>query len=332
MKDFLCNNAQQKRSSEHYVLYLNANEGLRWNEAQQFCRKWHGTSLASVTNTGKQSEAINLQRTTGGMALVWATWLGLTDAEREGQYKWADGVKTDYMAWGSKQPSNSNEAKDCVVLAIGMGYKWRTNSCRGKVKSWMCELVLPDVEGALGVGVAQEYHSGKFALMDLYEQHTVTQTQAENACQTKGMELASLVTEEDFGRAATLAATVPSVQLKYASVWIGLLWDEASGKWKFKSDADAVVPAKWPGVPPVGAAGDCAALSVVEGNYYFVRSSCSTKLPLVLCQDVVAGAAAGAVLAAAGIVSVGMSMAALVLFRLRAEAKDAAGSASYGSV
>lgn len=74
-------------------------------------------------------------------------WIGLSDSETEGDWKWADGTKlSEYTNWGPQQPNdNSTKAnQDCVDIRLG-SYRnrsydgeWNDVHC-SKTKGFICE-------------------------------------------------------------------------------------------------------------------------------------------------------------------------------------------------
>ena len=62
-------------------------------------------------------------------------WIGLSDSEEEGTWKWSDGTGlTGYTNWASGEPNNRNE-EDCVAIKGG---KWRDKRCSVS-RGYICE-------------------------------------------------------------------------------------------------------------------------------------------------------------------------------------------------
>ncbi len=71
-------------------------------------------------------------------------WIGLTDAETEGDWKWSDGSNfTGYTNWMSGDPNNYNN-QDCVAIVKGNFYggvrdgEWHDDKC-SNLKGYICE-------------------------------------------------------------------------------------------------------------------------------------------------------------------------------------------------
>ena len=72
-------------------------------------------------------------------------WIGLSDSETEGDWKWADGTKlSEYKNWGQQQPNDNRGNQDCVVIRLGSSHnrnydgEWNDVNC-SKNKGFICE-------------------------------------------------------------------------------------------------------------------------------------------------------------------------------------------------
>jgi len=90
-----------------------------WHEAKAYCKSVEGY-LATVTS---QSEMDFILNTFGDAN---HTWLGGTDEEQEGVWKWVTGETWGYASWNSGQPDNEGGMgpENYVVMVAGWGGKW----------------------------------------------------------------------------------------------------------------------------------------------------------------------------------------------------------------
>ena len=104
-----------------------------WVEAEQFC-KGEGGHLASVT-----SKAINDYIAAGLKQKDHFLWIGGSDKESEGIWKWSDGSAWEFANWGTiggvQQPSN-HSGHDCLEYQRS-DRTWNDLSCHNKRK-YLC--------------------------------------------------------------------------------------------------------------------------------------------------------------------------------------------------
>jgi len=90
-----------------------------WAEAEEVCRS-RGMQMASVHSPKEQKIVFDL---TGN----YNCWIGLTDIEREGDFRWSDDSPVDYLNWGTGNP-NGGDAENCV-RTFGSDGEWYDDSC-----------------------------------------------------------------------------------------------------------------------------------------------------------------------------------------------------------
>lgn len=65
-------------------------------------------------------------------------WLGLTDTETEGIWRWYDnGLKATYLSWGGSEPQDYG-SEDCAVYHGGLRFEWGDVPC-GDGHRALCE-------------------------------------------------------------------------------------------------------------------------------------------------------------------------------------------------
>ncbi|XP_026112891.1 asialoglycoprotein receptor 1-like [Carassius auratus] len=111
-------------------LYFFSSEKKNWDESRRYCRE-RGTDLIIINNREEQDFVKNI---TGSSEHFW---IGLTDIEVEGSWKWVDGstLTSGFWASGDKQPDNYQGNEDCANTRSS---EWYDTSCDGSVK-WICE-------------------------------------------------------------------------------------------------------------------------------------------------------------------------------------------------
>jgi len=99
--------------------YLWGNEKKNWTAAEDFCRG-EGGHLATVnTNATKEFVLEGLARKN----LNW-TWIGGSDIENEGVWKWTDCTPWEAEFWAPGQPDNTHNNQDCLTLV----HNWYWNN------------------------------------------------------------------------------------------------------------------------------------------------------------------------------------------------------------
>ncbi|XP_037342940.1 C-type lectin domain family 4 member M-like isoform X1 [Pungitius pungitius] len=122
----------------YYFPFSEVMQHRSWNEARQFCRN-QGGDLA-VVDTREKLMAItslinNYQRPSGPRGF----WIGLTDVEEEGSWKWLDGTRLIEGYWNDGEPNNSGN-EDCGATYPNTNpFKaWNDAPCNHGLK-WICQ-------------------------------------------------------------------------------------------------------------------------------------------------------------------------------------------------
>ncbi|KAK3507558.1 hypothetical protein QTP70_028455 [Hemibagrus guttatus] len=108
--------------------YISA-EKKTWSESRQDCRN-RGADLAIINSREKQDFILNQLRNT-------VAWIGLSDRDREGVWKWVDGTPLTAKFWCGGEPNNSGE-EDCVETGFSDRKCWNDGNCNNK-EAWICE-------------------------------------------------------------------------------------------------------------------------------------------------------------------------------------------------
>ncbi|XP_072526458.1 C-type lectin domain family 4 member A-like [Salminus brasiliensis] len=120
-------------------IYYISTEKKSWSESREDCSE-RGADLL-IINSREEQDFIHKMR--GGQQV----WIGLTDNETEGVWKWVDSSALTTEFWGTEEPNGANE--HCVIT----GYwsdpvkNWADFPCNDQFV-WICEKRLLMREGA----------------------------------------------------------------------------------------------------------------------------------------------------------------------------------------
>jgi hypothetical protein len=110
---------------------------LPWNQAQNVCIDLGGT-LAIVDEQARQSQLASFM---GEVASF--SWLGLTDAALETDWRWVDGSSVVYENWAGGQPDNGTNnggtAQNCAGIDALDPQRWRDLPC-GWENPFFCDV------------------------------------------------------------------------------------------------------------------------------------------------------------------------------------------------
>jgi len=112
---------------------------MTFDEAAEFCKQRNGY-LVTVTSKEENDFLASLISYPGTDYGEWWVWLGLTDREEEGNFRWITGEEFTYSNWHYGEPNNLGGNEDCVMFGSHYTYdKWNDYPCTGRAKRIVCE-------------------------------------------------------------------------------------------------------------------------------------------------------------------------------------------------
>ncbi|XP_067173446.1 C-type lectin domain family 17, member A-like [Apteryx mantelli] len=108
--------------------YFFSATGRRWREAEGFCAA-RGAHLLIVDSAAEQDFVVRTAPQPRGY------WLGLSDREKEGSWRWQDGTPLGLSFWSSGEPNGGREENCGTLLPDG---RWNDLAC-DRPDYWVCE-------------------------------------------------------------------------------------------------------------------------------------------------------------------------------------------------
>ncbi|XP_034003321.1 CD209 antigen-like protein E isoform X2 [Trematomus bernacchii] len=107
--------------------YLFSTEKASWEQSRQDCTA-RGADLVIVDSEEEQGFITSMTKK--------STWIGLSDREEEGTWKWVDGSPLNLTLWEETQPDNGAERTHCAYISPSAW--WNDQSCEDLLP-WICE-------------------------------------------------------------------------------------------------------------------------------------------------------------------------------------------------
>ncbi|XP_051972787.1 CD209 antigen-like protein C [Xyrauchen texanus] len=109
-----------------FNVYYISSEDKSWTESRRYCTE-RGADLMIINNREEQDFFSNIS----GDKKVW---IGLTDIEKEGEWKWVNGSTLTSGLWKDREP-NGQRKENCALTQSSW---WRDYPCNNAFK-WICE-------------------------------------------------------------------------------------------------------------------------------------------------------------------------------------------------
>lgn len=100
-----------------------------FESARSYCASAHGMDLAVIHSSVQNAEiaALPVGSQNIGTASGNVYWIGYTDSETEGWWRWVDMLQVTYTNWQSGEPNNIGN-EDCAVY-VGGSQQWQDRPC-----------------------------------------------------------------------------------------------------------------------------------------------------------------------------------------------------------
>lgn len=104
----------QKWNGNYYMVY---EDSMEWDEAEKQCEAMGG-HLVTITTSGEQNfiNSLELECTD--------YWMGGTDVDVEGKWRWITGEDWQYENWHEKQPDNDMQIENYLALVTSWDNEW----------------------------------------------------------------------------------------------------------------------------------------------------------------------------------------------------------------
>ena len=105
---------------------------MTWGSAKVWCEQMGPKSNLVQIETEAESDYL-----IGKFGDAYS-WIGATDSEEEGKFRWVDGSSVAFSNWNTGEPNNSNGNEDCVHIYGGHRNKWNDKNCAHRLP-FICE-------------------------------------------------------------------------------------------------------------------------------------------------------------------------------------------------
>ena len=108
-------------------------DALAWDDARAACQADFAADLAKLDDQAEYEAIVALLQEQG--AGNW--YIGLSDIEQEGDFRWLDGSPPAFTAWAEAQPDDAS-GEDCGEIRTEFAYEWNDAIC-STTKGYICE-------------------------------------------------------------------------------------------------------------------------------------------------------------------------------------------------
>uniref|UniRef100_A0AAZ1Y0P5 C-type lectin domain-containing protein n=1 Tax=Oreochromis aureus TaxID=47969 RepID=A0AAZ1Y0P5_OREAU len=109
-------------------LYKVSSEQKSWEESRQDCLQ-KGSNLMIINSREEQNFANQFKK---------YLWIGLTDSQTDGTWKWVDGTRMTTSYWNSGEPNGGRKENCGQIKAYDSQNSWNDETCSNQ-HFWICE-------------------------------------------------------------------------------------------------------------------------------------------------------------------------------------------------
>uniref|UniRef100_A0A8D0EKF2 MRC1 protein n=1 Tax=Strix occidentalis caurina TaxID=311401 RepID=A0A8D0EKF2_STROC len=183
-----------------FYCYLVGHTSVTFSEAKKTCER-SSAYLASIGDRYEQAYLISLI----GLSSEKYFWIGLTDREEQGMFKWVTGEGVLYTNWNAAMPGNE---AGCVALRTGNAAGlWDVQNCEVKAK-FLCKKLAEKITLPLAPGTISDSKcplgwdtnnstNSCFRVFVREENQRKTWFEARDFCREIGGDLAAIRSEEE---------------------------------------------------------------------------------------------------------------------------------------
>ncbi|MFX0105897.1 MAG: lectin-like protein [Candidatus Hodarchaeota archaeon] len=215
-------------------------EDKSWSDAKIDCEA-QGGHLATITSEGENDFIKNLADSN-------KVWLGLSDEESEGTWKWITGEAVSYTNWYPGEPNDYGTGEDYVEMYIdGRWNDIGPPQFPSTTRYYVCEWEKEDDR--------VEYNGHEYKLIT----EEKSWSDAKIDCEAQGGHLATITSEGENDFIKNLADS--------NKVWLGLTDEVSEGTWEWITGEDVSYTNWYPGEPNNYGTGEDYVEMYIDGRW-----------------------------------------------------------------